>query len=371
MCIATEPGYLKLYRKHQDQFEKEVREEYVLNEDNSRLSAFPIDPRCQDIHDLYENMLQVRWTHKEIQLMTDREKWMTLPKRVQHPIQMVNAFFQTSDAIVNHNVNHMLQQLTPLEIQMALQEQGATEVIHNISYSMFGKLFSTEEEFEILVNSVRNSECIRRKAEWCYKWLNEDSRKTPAHNLAAFAAVEGVYFSGAFAFIFWLMNNPDYKLDGYCATNGWISRDEAMHVALQAKIYRKLNNRLKQEVVHEMYREAVEIEAKFIDELLPQDLLGMNAKLMKQYSQYCADYILVMMGYEKLFFVEQPFSFMKYYGLEIITDFFTGVVTQYAGTPSFSSYSNVSDHMKYENSLTKLQSRASLLRQAFSSRKLI
>jgi ribonucleoside-diphosphate reductase subunit M2 len=234
----------------------------------------------------------------------------------------VLAFFAASDGIVNCNIKKNIVDVIKIkEAECAYGKQFDMENVHGETYSILLDTYIQDSGLKNkLFNAIKSMESIKLKKDWCEKWINSD--KPFAHKIVAFAIVEGIFFSGAFASIFWLKTKPGKKLAGLRKANRFIARDEALHFILASYIYELLDNKLKQSVIYEILKEAVEIEDKFINQSLPCKMLGMNANLMSQYIRYVADRFLVMFGYEKLYNVENPFDFMGKIDTFVKSNFF-------------------------------------------------
>jgi len=202
------------------------------------------------------------------------------------------------------------------------------ENIHSETYSLLIETYINDKlEKDKLFNALDNFPCIRKKSDWAQKWI-KDNRSGFATRLVAFACVEGIFFSGAFSSIFWLKKRG--LLPGLTFSNELISRDEALHTEFAVLLYDKMENKLKKSKVHEIIREAVEIETEFICDALPCRLIGMNSMLMTQYIQFVADRLCVQLGYDKIYNVVNSFDFMNMISLESKTNFFEKRVSEYA-----------------------------------------
>jgi len=202
------------------------------------------------------------------------------------------------------------------------------EQVHSESYSLLIDTYVKDaREKDRLFNAVENFPAIKEKAEWGLKWI-ADQKASFAQRLIAFAIIEGVFFSASFCAIFWLRERG--LLPGLSFANQLISRDEGLHTQFACLLYSKLVNKLDETIVHQMFEEAVEIEMKFITESIPCAMIGMNSELMKQYIKFIADFTLTMLGYKRLYHVQNPFSFMEFAALEGKTNFFEKRVSEYA-----------------------------------------
>jgi len=244
-------------------------------------------------------------------------------------IKMILAFFAASDGIVIENLGARF--MSEVQLPEARAAYGFQLMIENIHSEVYSLLIDTyiknEEEKTKLFQALDNFPCIRKKADWAIKWIN-DRRSSFATRLLAFACVEGIFFSGAFCSIYWLKKRG--LMPGLTFSNELIARDEGMHTDLAVLLFSKLQKKLNRARVHDIVKEAVSIEKEFICDALPCNLIGMNAKLMSQYIEFVADRLLVQLGYPKLWDVECPFDFMEMISLEGKTNFFEKRVGDYS-----------------------------------------
>jgi ribonucleotide reductase beta subunit family protein with ferritin-like domain len=242
---------------------------------------------------------------------------------------MILAFFAASDGIVLENLG--LRFMNDVQISEARAFYGfqiAMENIHSQTYSLLIETYiKNAEEKDKLFRALENFECIKKKGDWAQKWI-KDNRSGFATRLIAFACVEGIFFSGAFCSIYWMKKRG--LMPGLTFSNELISRDEALHCEFAVLLYSKLVNKVKKSRVHEIIKEAVEIENEFICEALPCRLIGMNSQLMTQYIQFCADRLCVQLGYDKIYNVCNPFDFMELISLEGKVNFFERYNDSYA-----------------------------------------
>jgi ribonucleotide reductase beta subunit family protein with ferritin-like domain len=299
--------------------------EYLLNPENNRLTVYPImNPR---IWESYKKQQAAFWTAEELDFSKDYDHFMSLTSNEQHFIKMILAFFSSSDTIVNINLSErFLSDVKIREAIVAYTYQMMMESVHSETYSLqIDNIVRDPEEKNKLLNAVREYNCIAEKAAWAVRWI--ESSDSFAARLLAFAIVEGVFFSGAFCSIFWLKKRN--VMPGLCASNELIARDEGMHCSFAVMLYGMLTYKLSELEVHDMFKDAVEIERKFICESLPCALLGMNSDSMTLYIKFVADRLLVDLGYNKLFNVTNPFDFMESISVEGKTNFFESRPTQY------------------------------------------
>jgi ribonucleoside-diphosphate reductase subunit M2 len=306
----TEP-YLPSYRKYANDFmSAEIRKEPILSTTSERYTVYPV--QYQTIWKNYKKQLQCNWVVEEVDLSKDVAHWeKILSVNDKKFLMHVLAFFSAADGIVNANIKQNLIDIVKIkEAECAYGKQFEMENAHGEMYSLMLDTFVKNDKLKRkLIDAIKTMPSIKKKAQWCKKWI--DSDKTYAHKLIAFAIVEGIFFSGSFASIFWLKTRPGSIMPGLRKSNRFIARDENLHVELACSLYILLKNRLKESVVHEILEEAIAIEEEFINDSLPCRLLGMNATLMSQYIKYCADRLLVELGYQKKYSVKNPFEYMK------------------------------------------------------------
>lgn len=299
--------------------------EPILDPKNNRLTVYPI--KYHKIWEFYKKMMASSWTAEEIDLSKDHNDFINLSPEEQKFIKMVLAFFAASDGIVNMNLGKRFTQEVQIpEAIMAYDFQKMMENIHSETYSLqIDNIIRDIKEKEKALNAIVNYPCIKRKADWAYKWI--ESRESFALRLIAFAIVEGVFFSGSFCAIFWLKKKN--VMPGLCDSNEFIARDEGMHTAFACLLYSMFNERIDENIVHTMFKEAYEIEREFICDSLPCSLLGMNSNLMSQYIRFVADLLLVSLNYNKIWNETNPFDFMESISMEGKTNFFESRPTQY------------------------------------------
>jgi ribonucleoside-diphosphate reductase subunit M2 len=300
--------------------------EMILTDDN-RFVMFPI--KDNGIWEMYKKSVDSFWRPEEIDLVKDLNHWKILNDDEKHFIKMILAFFASSDGIVLENLAvRFMSEVKLAEARAFYGFQIAMENIHSETYSLLiDTLIKDEEEKHKLFNSIDNFPCIKKKADWAEKWIG-DKKSNFATRLVAFACVEGIFFSGAFCSIFWLKTRG--LMDGVCFSNELISRDEALHTEFAILLYSRLIQKLSKKKIQEIVKNAVEIEIEFICEALPCRLIGMNATLMEQYIKFVADRLVVQLGSEKIYNVENPFSFMDLISVESKTNFFEKRVSEYA-----------------------------------------
>jgi ribonucleoside-diphosphate reductase beta chain len=300
--------------------------EEILRENKQRFTLFPI--RYNDIWELYTKSLASFWTVEEIDFSADIDHWKNkLNDDERYFIKNVLAFFAGSDGIVNENLAvNFYNEIQVPEARNLYAVQMCIEAIHNQAYSLMLETYIQDpKEKETLFNAIETIPAVKKKADWALKWITKGSFP---ERLLAFAAVEGVFFSGSFCAIFWLKSKG--LMPGLAMANQFISRDESTHTDTAVLLYSKLSQRLPESMVHEIFSEAYEIESEFITESLPVRLIGMNSDLMKQYIKFVIDYWLTKLDYTKLYNVKNPFAFMEYISLENQTNFFERRVSEYA-----------------------------------------
>jgi len=299
--------------------------ETLLNPENNRYTVHPI--KYQDIWEAYENQQASFWTAKEIDFSKDYHDFEKLSNNEKNFIKMILAFFAAADTIVNINLGERF--ISEIQIREALVTyswQMAMENIHSETYSlMVDNIIRDSFEKNKLLNAIAEYPCINKKASWAQKWIESDAPF--GQRLIAFAIVEGVFFSGSFCAIFWLKKKN--LMPGLCDANELIARDEGMHTDFAVLLYSKIINRIDEEIIHNMFKEAVEIEKEFICESISCSMIGMNIELMVQYMQYVADRLLVQLNYNKVWGTKNPFDFMESISVEGKTNFFESRPTQY------------------------------------------
>lgn len=301
--------------------------EPLLTENPNRYVMFPLQD--QEIWQHYKKMEDCFWRTEEIDLSKDLTHWNKLNDNEKHFIKMILAFFAASDGIVLENLGQRFMSEVQLpEARAAYGFQLMMENIHSETYSLLIDTYiKNENEKMKLFKAIDNFPCIKKKADWAIKWIN-DKRSSFATRLIAFSCVEGVFFSGAFCSIYWLKKRG--LMPGLTFSNELISRDEGMHTDYAVCLFHKLIRKPKKSKVHDLFKEAVTIEKEFICDALPCKLIGMNNELMSQYIEFVADRLLVQLGYPKLFDVSCPFDFMEMISLEGKTNFFEKRVGDYS-----------------------------------------
>ena len=302
-------------------------QELLLAPDDNRFVMFPI--KCDDIWKMYKKQVDCFWRAEEIDLSKDISNWESLNADEKYFISMILAFFAASDGIVLENLaSRFMNDVQLSEARAFYGFQIAMENIHSETYSLLIETYIKDnEEKSKLFNAIANYPCIKKKSDWAQKWIH-DNRSSFATRLVAFACVEGIFFSGAFCSIYWLKKRG--LMPGLTFSNELISRDEALHCEFAVLLYSKLQKKIDKSRIHEIIKEAVEIETEFICEALPCKLIGMNSELMTQYIKFVADRLAVQLGYKKIYNVTNPFDFMELISLEGKTNFFEKRVGDYA-----------------------------------------
>lgn len=303
--------------------------EPLLFEDDNRYVMFPI--KDQDIWKMYKKQIDCFWRAEEIDLSKDTKDWARLSDDEKHFISMILAFFAASDGIVVENLGmRFMSEVQLSEARSFYGFQIAMENIHSEVYSLLIETYiSNKEEKHKLFNALQEFPCIKKKADWSIKWIN-DKRSNFATRLVAFACVEGIFFSGAFCSIYWMKKRG--LMPGLTFSNELISRDEALHTEFAVLLYNKLEKKLKRQRLEEIVKEAVAIEKEFICEALPCRLVGMNQTLMAQYLEFVADRLLLQLGGEKVYNSTNPFDWMEIISLDGKTNFFERRVGEYSLT---------------------------------------
>mgnify|MGYP006268493053 CR=1 FL=1 len=300
-------------------------EEPLLTENPNRFVLFPI--QHNDIWEWYKKSEASFWTAEEIDLSQDQKDWENLNDGERHFISHVLAFFAASDGIVNENLaENMVNEVQYTEAKFFYGFQIMMENIHSETYSLLIDTYIKDgKEKDKLFNAIETMDCVKKKADWALRWIDEG---TFTERLIAFAAVEGIFFSGSFCSIFWLKKRG--LLPGLTFSNELISRDEGMHCDFACLLYNNhIKHKLPQETVTKIITDAVEIEQEFVSDALPVNLIGMNAKLMCQYIEFVADRLLAELGCDKVYNSSNPFDFMEMISLQGKTNFFEKRVGEY------------------------------------------
>jgi ribonucleoside-diphosphate reductase beta chain len=338
---------------------------FIKSEQSERYTVYPL--QYPDLYEYYEKHVAIFWTKADINISDDLEDWSNLNDNERFFLKNVFAFFASSDGIVNENLlMNFACEVEITEVRQFYAIQIFMESVHNEVYSqIIDSYVQDTAEKNALFKAIETVPAVKQKAEWAIKWINEGStvvdqipketlstisqlvssnsltsdqksslewivkpRASFAQRLLSFICVEGIFFSGSFCAIGWMKNRG--RLNALGTANQFISRDENLHCEFAIALYNKLPEKLSQQVVHDVFREAVEIETIFITESLPVSLLGMNSDLMVTYIKYVADVWLKMLNYEPMYNIKKcPFAFMELLELPTKENFFEGKVSNY------------------------------------------
>lgn len=305
--------------------------EPILNPANKRYTIYPI--QYKTIWDSYQRQLASFWKAQEIDFSKDYDDFLELSEGEQHFVKHILAFFAASDGIVNFNISErFLKDVQIMEATVAYTFQMAMESIHGETYSlMLDNIVREQGEKAKLFNAIETMPSVKLMSDWAFKWI-DDQDASFAQRLIAFAVIEGVFFSGAFAAIFWLKK---YKsggrlfMQGLVKSNEFIARDEGMHTDFACQMYKLLQNKLPRDRVVAIVKEGVDIATTFMSDALPVRLIGMSGESMTAYLQYVADRLLSALGYTKEYHSANPFPFMETIGMLQKTNFFESRPTEY------------------------------------------
>ncbi len=295
--------------------------EPLLIEDNTRFVLFPI--KHSDIWEYYKKAEASFWTAEEIDLSQDNQHWEALNDGERHFISHVLAFFAASDGIVNENLAvNFLSSVQYAEAKCFYGFQIMMENIHSETYSLLIDSYIKDNvEKDRLLNAIDTIPCVKKKADWAMRWIENGSF---AERLIAFAAVEGIFFSGSFCSIFWLKKRG--LMPGLTFSNELISRDEGLHRDFACLLYTDhIVNQLDPEMIYSIIKDAVTIEQEFVSDALPVSLIGMNSKLMCEYIEFVADHLLMQLNLNKVYNATNPFDFMDMISLQGKTNFLKNV----------------------------------------------
>ncbi|KIJ97595.1 hypothetical protein K443DRAFT_240300 [Laccaria amethystina LaAM-08-1] len=326
--VDEEAQLRELRKKFVGEVDLPESEEPLLKESKRRFVLFPI--QYNEIWQMYKKAEASFWTAEEMDLSKDLHDWNNrMNDNERHFISHVLAFFAASDGIVNENLlERFSNEVQAAEARCFYGFQIMMENIHSETYSLLIDAYIKDPaQREYLFDAIETIPCIKRKAEWALRWIS-DQESTFAERLVAFAAVEGIFFSGSFASIFWMKKRG--LMPGLTFSNELISRDEGMHTDFACLLFSHLKRRPHPEVVKHIIVEAVKIEQEFLTDALPVKLIGMNADLMCQYIEFVADRLLVSLGNEKHFNKTNPFDFMDMISLQGKTNFFEKRVSDYS-----------------------------------------
>jgi len=302
-------------------------EEPLLKENPHRYVLFPIQDA--DIWQMYKKAEASFWTAEEIDLAGDLNDWDSLSHNERHFVSHILAFFAASDGIVNENLaGNFTTEVQSAEARCFYGFQIAVENIHSETYSLLIDTYVKDpREKSHLLNAIETVPCVQKKAQWALQWC-EPENASFAERMIAFAAVEGIFFSGSFCAIFWLKKRG--LMPGLCFSNELISRDEGLHCDFACLLYSKIVNKLPESRITHIITSAVEMEKEFVSDALPVELIGMNSKLMCTYIEFCADRLLQALGCSKFYQAQNPFEWMEMISLQGKTNFFEKRVGEYA-----------------------------------------
>jgi len=302
-------------------------EEPLLKENPHRYVLFPIQDA--DIWQMYKKAEASFWTAEEIDLASDLNDWDSLSHNERHFVSHILAFFAASDGIVNENLaGNFVSEVQSAEARCFYGFQIAVENIHSETYSLLIDTYVKDQrEKSHLLNAIETVPCVQKKAQWALQWCEPDNASF-AERMIAFAAIEGIFFSGSFCAIFWLKKRG--LMPGLCFSNELISRDEGLHCDFACLLYSKMVNKLPESRITHIITSAVEMEKEFVSDALPVELIGMNSKLMCIYIEFCADRLLQALGCSKFYQAKNPFEWMEMISLQGKTNFFEKRVGEYS-----------------------------------------
>jgi ribonucleoside-diphosphate reductase beta chain len=318
-------------------------EEPILKENKNRFVLFPI--QHNDIWEFYKKAEASFWTAEEIDLSQDLKDWAGLNDGERHFISHVLAFFAASDGIVNENLaENFVSEVQYTEAKFFYGFQIAIENIHSETYSLLIDTYIKDAKLkDKLFNAIDTMDCVKKKADWALRWIDKGSFQ---ERLVAFAAVEGIFFSGSFCSIFWLKKRG--LMPGLSFSNELISRDEGLHCDFACLLYNNhVVNKLPEATIQDIIRDAVEIEKEFVTDALPVNLIGMNSELMCQYIEFVADRLLSELGCKKIFNATNPFDFMEMISLQGKTNFFEKRVGEYQKAGVLNSNKAEENNLKF------------------------
>ena len=328
---------MSLDQKYNSIDKKHDNDELLLKKNGKRFVLFPVI--YNDVYELYKKAESSFWTANEIDLSKDISDWEKLNNDEKHFIKNIIGFFAGSDGIIMENLAcRFMNEIQIPEARAFYSYQIFNESIHSETYSLLIDTYIKDnEEKEKIFNSIENIPSVAKKAYWAYKWI-ENKDVSFSIRLIAFAIVEGIFFSGSFCAIYWIKKRG--LLPGLTFSNELISKDEGMHCEFATLLYSMIKNRVDENIVHEIFHEAVEIEKEFITDSIKCNMIGMNSELMKQYIEFVSDRLLVQLGYNRIWNVENPFDFMELISLRPKSNFFEVRVGEYAKSKISESSTN-------------------------------
>ena len=315
-----------VYKIELDKKDKNI--EPMLVENPKRFVLFPIEHH--DIWEMYKKAVSAFWTPEEVSLANDMDDWNNkLNDDQRFFIKNVLAFFAASDGIVNENLcMNFANEVQWTEARCFYGFQIAIENVHSEMYSLLIDKFITDKVEKCrLFNAITTIPCITMKANWALKYTDPE-KSSLAERMVAFAAVEGIFFSGSFCAVFWLKKSG--LLPGLSSSNTFIARDEGLHCDFACLMYNKMVYRLSTMRIHEIIKDAVDIETVFIKDSLPVELVGMNSDMMTIYIKYCADRLIVELGHPKMYNVKNPFPWLEKISIPTKTNFFEHRSVEYS-----------------------------------------
>ncbi|MBA0612412.1 hypothetical protein Godav_013013 [Gossypium davidsonii] len=319
--------------KEEEEEEKKEEEEPILKQQNQRFCMFPIT--YQPLWEMYKKAEASFWTAEEVDLSQDVQHWETLSSSEKHFISHVLAFFAASDGIVLENLAARFLNDVQIPESYLIANIFCCQWLEMYSLLLETYIKDSKEKHR-LFNAIESIPCVTKKAKWAIDWIQ--SSTSFAERLVAFACIEGIFFSGSFCAIFWLKKRG--LMPGLTFSNELISRDEGLHCDFACLLYGLLQKQLKWHKVHHIVHEAVEIETEFVCEALPCALIGMNSTLMSQYIKFVADRLLVSLGCQRKYSVENPFDWMEFISLQGKANFFERRVGDYQKASVMSSLQN-------------------------------
>ncbi len=331
---------LEILKSSKSTKSNELLEEPLLIESLSRYTLFPI--KYHDVWSFFKQQQASLWVAEEIKYNSDVTSWSELNNDERFFIENVLAFFAGADGIVLENLmSNFSKEVQIPEARAFYAVQAYIEQVHSETYSMLIETYIKDEDRKKeLFNAIDTIPCVKKKADWARKWMNPNTASF-AQRIIAFIIVEGIFFSGAFCSIFWLKHIKKKMINALAPSNEFIARDEGLHARFGVMMYvSHIKNKLSEETIHNIFKEAVEIEIEFIIESLPCRLIGMNNDLMTKYIKYVADYWLQKLKLNKIYNEENPFDFMIPNDLDGKTNFFEKGVSEYQDSHILSSESS-------------------------------
>lgn len=326
--VSTNTASMVLMTEHRRQeVEGKHLPEPLLMENPGRFVLFPI--QHHDIWQMYKKAEASFWTAEEIDLASDMKDWENMSDNERYFVSHILAFFAASDGIVNENLaQNFATEIQAAEARCFYGFQIAVENIHSETYSLLIDTYIKDNvQKSHLLNAIDTVPCVQKKAHWALKWCARENASF-AERCVAFAAVEGIFFSGSFCAIFWLKKRG--LMPGLAFSNELISRDEGLHCDFACLLYSKLVNKLDNDRITEIITNAVEIEKEFVVDALPVELIGMNSVMMCQYIEFCADRLMTELNCPKYYNTSNPFEWMEMISLQGKTNFFEKRVGEYA-----------------------------------------